>query len=207
MEGVVNLLHMDTGERAPGPADGIEIAALGLGQPVQLLEMLVDGLARFVAVVVGQIHQPQRADRQGHMPAGLAPRETDQLQAAAAEIAHHARAVGHARGHAQRREPRLLLARDDANLTPAAALRLLHEGGTIDRIAHGRRRDHVEAADLHAIGEADEPLEIADRHGDAVLVELARRLEAAAQPAQDLFVEQRPGRATEAVEDHQTDGV
>ena len=88
-------------------------------------EMLVDRRRCSLALVVAEFGQPQRAERQASTPSPTWPPPTDrhQLDAAAAEIADDAVRVGNAGEHAERREPRLLRAVEDAHRDARSAAR------------------------------------------------------------------------------------
>ena len=204
---VVVLLHVDASQRPPRPADRVEGAAAQVGQPVDGGEMAIDQRAGLLAVALGGIHQADRTERQGDMAAGGALGEPHQLDAAAAEVAHQPVGLGNAGQHALRREPRLVLARQDAHRDMAAALDLGDEVAAVDGVADGRGCQQVQPRRAHGAGQAHEAGEVDQRRLDAGFVEPAGRVEAAPQAAQHLLVEQRQGRARRAVEHHQADRI
>ena len=122
---MADLLHMDAGERAPGAAHGIEIAPAQILEPGHAFQMLIDQGAGDIAIGDRRIADPKRTERQRDMGAEPPVVEADQLDAAAAQIAHQAVGIGNARDDAERREPRLLRARENAHRhAPALAHRL-----------------------------------------------------------------------------------
>ena len=100
--------------------------------------------------------------------------------------------------HALGGQPRLLLAGDHAHAHAAAALDLGDELGAVLGVAHRRGRQQVEALHRHRARQPHEAGEIVERQLDAGLVQPARRIEAAAEAAQHLLVEQRDRRPATA---------
>ena len=73
--------------------------------------------------------------------------------------------------------------------------------------AHRRGGDRRQVIDLERAGERDKALEIGVGELDAVAIKPAGAGDAAAQPAHDLFVEQRQQRRAEPLEDDQAQRV
>ena len=168
--------------------------------------MLVDQPGR-TALGRADLHQPQGTERQRHLLADHAAVERDQFQAAAAEIADEAVGAGSAGQHAHGRQPRLLLPADDADGQAGAAADGIDEGGAVAGVAHGGGGDHVEPADTHALGQRGEAFQRGKPLDDAVGVQQARLLHAAAEAAQHLLVEQGERRTGQPVMDDETDRV
>ena len=133
--------------------------------------------------------------------------ERDQLQAAAAEIAHGAIGTGYGGDHAQGRQVRFLRAGQLAHGHAATALDVLKEAGAVGGIARGRGGQHRELVHPHGAGDGDEAPEA--RHGlvDAFGGKAASGRQVPPQPAQGALVEQRQGHPAQMVVDHQAHGV
>ncbi len=168
--------------------------------------MLVDGVAQ-LALVLGELGEAQRTDRQRRGGADLAARHRHQLRAAAAEIADDAAGVGNAGKHAVGGEPSLLLAAEDLHFKAMAPLDLGDEGAPVAGIAHRRRGEDVEPPHRDVARQGDEALQIGARQRHAVGIEPPGGLEVAAEAAHDLLVEQRARRAPHAVIDDEAQRV
>ena len=84
---IIGLRHMQPRQRPPGAADGVEVAAPALLQPVDLGKLGIDDVARLLEAAARGVDQPQATERQrGGIRQPAAP-DIDQFQAAAAEIA------------------------------------------------------------------------------------------------------------------------
>ena len=197
---------MDPGERPPGAADGIERCPPGVGEPADVAERFPDQGADPLALR-HRLVEPQRPERQGRHIAHPFAADPDKFQAAAAQIADDALRPGEAGHDAIGRKPRLVLAAQDPDLEAWIAPQRLDEGRPVRRLAHRRRREGRDAGDLHGGRRADEPAEIFLRPGDAVRVEPAAGLHAAAEPAHHFLVEDRRRRAGRTLEHHKADRI
>ncbi len=206
MDRIAGLLYVDARERAPGTTDRVERVVPPMVQPIQAFDLPLDRGAE-LALVAHEIGQSKRPDRQGRPSVGSAVADRHQLDAAAAEIAHHPAGIRNSRDDAQRREPTLRLARQDLYGDAGAAPNLGGEGGAVLGIAHRRCCERIEAADADGACERHEPLEMREGRLDALGVELTGLAEPTAQSAQDLLVEQRHRRARERVVDDEADGI
>ena len=106
---------IDAAKRAPGAADGVEIAA-ALAEQLGAVERLLDLLADALVVELVIVHQRQRPERKGFAAAHALRADLDQFEARAAEIADNALRVRRAGADAKRREPRFVFAAQDAQL-------------------------------------------------------------------------------------------
>ena len=201
---IARLLHVQPGERTPGAAHGIEGLAGLLAQPAHVLDGIDDGL---LGIALARRHQPERAHGQRAGVAEPALPDGDQLEAAAAQVAHHARRVGHAADHAVAREARLVLAAHDVRLDAGPARQLAHEIGAVGGVAHRRGGQQVERRHLHVVGKRGEAVDVGQRHLDAFGIEPAGGVQAARQAAQHLLVEHRQRCAARALVDDEADRV
>ena len=133
--------------------------------------------------------------------------EAHELEAAAAEIAHHPVRPGNAGDDAEGGEFRLFGSRKDTHGRAAAPAHGGSEFGSILGVAHSRRRQQIETLSAHRLGQAHEAVQIDERRINARFVQASGFIQAAAQPAEHLLVEQQQGRAGDSVEDDKADGV
>ena len=201
---IARLLHVQAGKGSPGAAHGIEGLAALLAQPAHVLDG-VDDDALGIALARG--HQPQRPNWQGGRIADAAAPDRHQLEAAATQVAHDARRVGHAAHHAVARKARLVLAAHDMRLDARPALKRMHELRTVRGVAHCRRREKIERRHFHVVSKRGEAVDIGQRHLDARRIELAGGIQSAGQAAQNLFIEHGQRRAAGALVDHEANGI
>ena len=201
---IARLLHVQAGEGTPRAAHGVEGLAGFLAQPAHALDGIEHGLP---GIALARRHQPERPDRQRAGGAEPALPQRHQLEAAAAQVAHHARGIGHAADHAEAREARLVLAAHDMGLDAGPPRELAHEVLAVGGVAHGGGRQQVERRHLHVVGERGEAVDVGQRHLDAFRIEAAGGVEAAGQAAQHLFVEHRQRRPACPLVDDETDRV
>ena len=140
--------------------------------------------------------QPQGAERQaGDVPRGPVGVDVGELDAAAAKIGHDAVGAPEAVGHAQGREPGLVLPASTAIGRPMRRSASARKA----RPSLARRTASVAAictcAGLHGLGQAREPGQDVQRALGARRVEPAGVVDAAAERAQGLLVEARDRRA------------
>ena len=129
--------------------------------------------------------------------------EGDQLDAAAADIAHDAIGVRNARDDAEGGQAALLLARQYAHLEAAHVGDRGDEVGAVHGLAYRRRRHHVDQLDLHGTGQRHVALERGPGEARAVGIEPAGDRQAAAEPAQHALIEyRRRCPAQSVVRDH-----
>ena len=134
--------------------------------------------------------------------------EADQLDAAAAEIAHEAVGIGNPRDDARGRRAapppsprecaparRQRLRTVSVNSTPLTASRTAAVASMSSR------------ATPHGLGQAHEAAEVDHGRFDALLVQPAVAAEPAAEAAEHLLVEQQQRGARQAVEDDETDRI
>ncbi len=145
--------------------------------------MRVDQVTQTRAALVRDLAQPQGPERKRRVRPQPAAIEGHDLEAAAAEIAHQPVRLRHARDHAQRRQPRLLGARDDARRQSRAAAHRGHEPTPILGIAHRGGRKHAQVLDAHRPDQDRKPRQVVEGKPRALLVELAAALQPAPQPA------------------------
>ena len=201
---IARLLHVEPCERTPGATHGVEGLAGLLAQPAHAL----DGVEHStLGIGLARRHQAQRPHRQGARGAEPAIAQRHQLEAAAAQVAHHAVGVGHAADHAETREARLVLAAHDVGLDAGSPLELAHEVGTVGGVADGGRRQQVERRHLHVVGERGEAVDVGQRHLDAFRVQPAGGVQPAGEAAQHLFVEHRQRRAACPLVDDEADRI
>ena len=86
---ILPLAHVQSGERAPGAADGVEGAAVETVERLDLLQRVAGDLGRLLRRTIGKLDQRQAAERQGHAVADLAAGDVGEFERAAAEIADH----------------------------------------------------------------------------------------------------------------------
>ncbi|MCY1241521.1 hypothetical protein D9M72_544270 [compost metagenome] len=86
-------------------------------------------------------------------------------------------------------------------------LRLLDEGRTVARFACCRRGEHIHRYGTRLLRERVEAMQRPERALDAFFVHASGRIDALAETAHHLFVEQHGRRAAQAFIDDKADGV
>ena len=204
---IADLVHVDARDVAPSAADRVKAAVTHPFEPVDAGEAAVDLVPYGIVTLFGEFQQAQRAKREGRGPAVRAFGDFDQLEAAAAQVAHHPVGVGYAGEHAQGRDARLLGTADHLHLLPAAALDLGDEILAVLGLAHGRGGQHVDPGHAHAAGHAGKARQVDERQICTRLREPTGRFQSAAQAAKDLLIEQGTEGPRQPVEDFQADRV
>ena len=159
------------------------------------------------ALVIGNLDQPQRTDRQGGHRADLAIADRRQFDAAAAKITGDAGGIGNACQHAERRQPAFFRPRQHAHANRKPLFDVVDEFGAILRIAHRGRRQHIDARGTGGTRQGDETLQIGFGEGDAFGIEPVGLFETATKAAHHLFVQQGARGAARRVINHQAKGI
>ena len=131
--------------------------------------------------------------------ADLAVADLRHLHRRAADVADQPLRTRPAEQHPLRRQPRLVLAVDDVDVDAAGALDLVAEVGAVRRLAHRGRGHRDQWRDVHALGQERESPERRDRADAALGVEASGLVEALAEAAHELFVEEVGRAARSAV--------
>ena len=166
------------------------------------------GIARgFSPFVLSRRARPPSGSESGFLK--TMPPHPDQLQAAAAEVAHDPRRLQEPCLNAGRGELCFLGVADDLDRNSASFLSESEELGSILSPADGRRREGMQVAlfDAADSGELREPGERRKRKRNRLFVQAARGIEVAAEPAHRLFLEQWRRRARQALVNDEADGV
>src|SRR5579863_865734 len=100
MERVLDLLHVDAGERPPGAANGIKRPVGFCCQPWYRSKLFIDRIAQ-ATLVAGVAREAQGPDRQGSGSADLPAGHRYQFRAATTEIADNAAGVRDASNYAE----------------------------------------------------------------------------------------------------------
>ena len=196
---IAGLGHVDTGQRPPGAADGMEIAAPA-GQPGRLGQRRVYGLGR----ASGHSQRPQR---QGDALAAALSVEVHQFQTAAAKITHHAGRAGKGGPDPGRRGLGFLAARQHPDLEAGSLGHLGHEGLAVGGLAYRRGGHHDGRLDGHAATERGEAANGNVGLGRGLGRQLAAGGQIAPQAAEHALVEDRQRRPGGSFEDHQAHRV
>ena len=147
LQRVPGPLHVEPGDRAPGPADEEEPPRHAGHRLAQRLDALPDRLHPLA--VVGDVGELQRTEGRGAAGEDLALRQVRELHRRAAHVADEAVGVRPAEQHPLGREPRLLRAARHVELQPGLELDLVTECRSVGRLAHRRRRHRDHAEELH----------------------------------------------------------
>ena len=169
-------------KRPPGAADGIEVAAPALLQPVDLGKLGIDDLARLFEAAARGVDQPQAAERKGGGVRQPAASHVDQLQAAAAEVAGKTVGRMDARHHAKGGKLGLLGAGENGDLPVEDALGLGDEFRPVGGLARRRRGDDLDMGDAELVDQGAKTPERPERALHGVGRQLAGR-ERASAPA------------------------
>ncbi len=198
---IIALAHMQSGERAPCSADGIERAAAQAFENFGLAQRLAHDFHRRLRRLVRGIHERQPAERQSDPLADPRALHVDQFERAAAQIGDDAVGLIKGRDDAERREFGFPLAGQKRDGRADRIGRGFDEFRAIRRIARGGGRHDMEVLDIH---DGDQRLEAA--HGGERLFDARRRQpsgrrHAMADGAHGFFVEDGRRRAAEPVID------
>src|SRR5687767_9975690 len=115
MERITILGHVELAEIAPGAAYRVEIAAAQIFDQPGREQRLIDDPAGLFHRAAREIDEPQGANGQGETIANGRIADIDELEAAAAKVAHDTVGVGYAGHHAKRGKLRFLLARQNVD--------------------------------------------------------------------------------------------
>ena len=150
----------------------------------------------------------QRAERQAD-PAipDLVIDRFRNFEAAPAHVADRADRPEEARNHAEGREPRFLSAAEDAHLEARLRLDRLSEFRSVRSAAHGLRRDRVDSADPHGLGNGAKSPHRLDRPTKMVRRDCAGFRQPFRESGKRFFIEARHRRAAELVIDQEPDRV
>ena len=196
-QGIIGLHPVQTRQRPPSAADGVEVASPAPVQPIDLGELRVDDLTRFFQAAARSVDQAQAAEgKRGGLP-GLAVTHVDQLEAAASEITDDAIGAMDAGDDAQGSKLGLLPACEHMNRCIEGALGLRYELRPVLRLARRRRGKDLDPPGADLVEERAKASKRPERPGDGVGGEPPGRGERAPEAAQHLLVEQRarsPGR-------------
>ncbi len=206
-ERIADLRHVRPRQRPPVAADGVERAPARFAEPGQSGQGRIDDPPRAPARAARGRGEVERPQGQRRLLGDLSIHQADQLQAAAAEVAHHAIRPRHAAQHAEGRHLRFFRTGEDAHAKTAAPLDLGDERAAVRRVAHRSGGDRVERPHLHRPQQNTEALEVRERQFDALRGEPAGIMQAAAEAAHDFFVEQGQRHAPHAVEHDQANRV
>ena len=198
---------MQPRQRPPGAADGIEVAAPALLQPVDLGKLGIDDVARFLEAAARGIDQPQTAKRKRRGIRQPAAPHIDQFQAAAAEIAGKAISRMNAGHDAERGKLGLPRARQHGDFLAENAFGLRDEIGTVLGFTRRRRGDDLDMRNAELIDQRAKAPKRPQRPLHRVGRELAGGGQRTAETAQHLLVEQRRRRPAGILVDDQPDGV
>ena len=156
---------------------------------------------------IGAAGHAQRADRQCRLLQIFAALEMRDFQTGAAEIAHDAACARYFREHPQRRKAGLFLAANNAHTKAAVTLDRRGEILPIAGLTHRRRGEGVDIRHPHGRRQRGEAAHAIMRLLGALGIEPARRIEAAAKAAENLFVEYWDRRPLGRVIDHQANRI
>jgi hypothetical protein len=170
-------------------------------------ERLAHDLLGLLHRLFRKVLQREAAERQRDAVAQLVAVHIDELERAAAEIADDSVGAIDARHHAERGEPRLARAGQNLDLLAADRFRRRDEFRTVLGVAAGRGRDAPQSLHAGAIAQRTETPQRLERLLDRVAREQAGRLHLAAEPGEDLLVEDRSRRARQAFIDDEADRV
>ncbi len=133
--------------------------------------------ARRDAVLEVFLRQPDRAERQRHETLDDALGAERELGRAAADVQHDRASDAHVEvgDRAAKAETRLFGAVEHAHAQAGHALDFGDERGGVGRVAHGARRDDVDARRAELLGERRHPLDGFDRRADREVGEAAVR--------------------------------
>ncbi len=207
MQRIMHLRHVQLGEVSPGAAHRIEGPALEPRQDFGLGEALVDDLLGLLDRAAGQVDQAERSERQRDAFAQLAVLDVDEFERAAAEVARDAIRLRDAGHHAQRGVARLFLAGQHADVAAQRLLGLVDELLAVRGLARrgGGQRIDVTGPDLP--GERAKPLQRREGTRHALLAQAPLGGDATPKATEYLLVEDRRGRAPQAVIDHKAHRV
>ena len=204
---IVGLRHVEARERPPRPADGVEVAAPALLQPLDLGELGIDDLSCLFQAAARRVDQAQAAERERRGIAEPAAPHVDQLETAAAEIAGKAVGRMNSRHDAESGKFRLPRPRQDGDGLAEDAFGLGDEFRSVGRLARRRRGDDLDAACPELVDEGAEPAQGAERAFYRLGRKPPRRCQRPAEAAQNLFVEDRRRRAARIFIDDEADRV
>ena len=158
-KGEVSDAHVDPRERAPRTADHVEAAAAPALWDAAVAKRRAECLAD--AALVRRI-DAQHSKRHRNAGRAGAVGDTDQLEAAAAEIAHHAMRTGDAGEDAFTGEARFFAGAQDLAVE-ADPVELAHELRSVGGVANGGGRHDAGLLHLHVIDEQLEAAECGER--------------------------------------------
>src|SRR5262245_61240249 len=204
---IVGLRHVEPRERPPRPADGVEVAAPALLQPVDLGELGIDDVPRLLQAAFRCVDQAQAAERERRSVAEPAAPHVDQLETAAAEVAGKAVGRMDARYDAEPGEFRLPRPRQDGDGLAEDAFGLGDEFRSVGGLARGRRGYDLDAARPELIDEGAEAAQGAERAVHRLGREPPGRCQRPSEAAENLFVEDRRWRAARIFIDDEADRV
>ena len=166
---VLPLPHMQARQSAPCAADGIERAAR---QPLKRLhsrELLTDDLGGLFWRTLGEVHQRQAAQREGHPRRAIAVPNVSELERAAAQVTDDAVRLVNRAYYAKRRQFCFPLATQELDFAPKHAFRAIEEFRSVRRVAHSGRRDAAHVLYPHRVAENAKALKRGHRLDDALL--------------------------------------
>ena len=204
---VAALAHVQAGERAPGAADRIEGPARAAGQHMRFRQRLGGDLLGLLDGAVGGFLEPDAAQREALASPRPVVADVDHLDRTATEVAGYPVGLVEAGDDALRGEPRFLAAGENGRLDAGDRFHRGDEIGAVGGVAHGGRRQDVQRGHADLPDQRGEAADGGQRRGDRFRFEPAARRQAAPEPAQFLFVEQRGRRAGEPFVDDETHRV
>ena len=207
VERIVPLPHVQLRQRPPGASDRVERPALeGLDGRTAGDELAGDLLRPF-GRVLRRVGQGQAAERHRDAMAELQLLDLDQLEGAAAEVAHDPVGLVERRCDPERREFGLAAAADEFD--PGADRRLggAQEVAAVASVARRRGRQHVDVAHAHVAAQDLEAAQRGERPIHGLGGQEAAGRDPLAEAAQDLLVEDRHQRARQGLVGHEPNRI
>jgi hypothetical protein len=197
-ERVIAGREMKARQGTPGAAHRVEGASLQSPQLRRPGEGLARDPARTLEGAGAEVLQRQAAERKRDAGAGLRQGHIGELEAAAAEVAHHPVRPEEPGHDAEGRQLRLAQARQQFDRVAARLRRGLQEGLAVGGVAGGGGGKDRHLADMHGVAKHAEAGQSLEGALDGFVVQASGGRHVPPEPAHDLLVVERHRGARQA---------